>query len=245
MTRKPSVPPSPRRRLQGDHRAVATGRSSIVRRDRKSRRALRGRGAPAGPAPDRRRRHAGGRRHRPPGARLRATGDGRDPRHQAARPVADQLAALDEVDYVVVTAGSYDILAEVVCESDEALLGLISGRIRAIEGVAATETFMYLQLRKQTYSWGCPLSTSPWSRIAAARDDRGRLDARRATLPGDTDVDVAVVGAGSPASGRPTTSRRPTLAPDRGAGGGGVAGTARPAATAAGARRCSPPPWTS
>jgi Lrp/AsnC family transcriptional regulator for asnA, asnC and gidA len=68
--------------------------------------------------------------------------------------VADRLAELDEVDYVVVTAGSYDLLAEVVCESDEHLLELISGRIRAIEGVAATETFMYLRLRKQTYSWG-------------------------------------------------------------------------------------------
>jgi Lrp/AsnC family transcriptional regulator for asnA, asnC and gidA len=69
-------------------------------------------------------------------------------------PVADELAGLDEVDYVVVTAGSYDILAEVVCESDEHLLELISGRIRAIEGVSGTETFMYLSLRKQTYSWG-------------------------------------------------------------------------------------------
>jgi len=69
-------------------------------------------------------------------------------------PVADALAELDEVDYVVVTAGSYDILAEVVAESDEHLLELISGRIRTIEGVAATETFMYLHLRKQTYSWG-------------------------------------------------------------------------------------------
>jgi Lrp/AsnC family transcriptional regulator for asnA, asnC and gidA len=69
-------------------------------------------------------------------------------------PVADQLAALDEVDYVVITAGSYDLLVEVVCESDEHLLDLISGRIRAIDGVVATETFMYLSLRKQTYSWG-------------------------------------------------------------------------------------------
>jgi|SRR6476469_6547728 len=68
--------------------------------------------------------------------------------------VADKLAALEEIDYVVVTAGSYDLLVEVVCESDEHLLELISGRIRAIEGVVATETFMYLQLRKQTYSWG-------------------------------------------------------------------------------------------
>ena len=54
----------------------------------------------------------------------------------------------------MVTAGSYDLLVEVVCESDEHLLELISGQIRTIAGVQATETFMYLQLRKQTYSWG-------------------------------------------------------------------------------------------
>jgi Lrp/AsnC family transcriptional regulator, regulator for asnA, asnC and gidA len=69
-------------------------------------------------------------------------------------PVADALTALDEVDYVVITAGSYDLLAEVVAESDEHLLDLISDSIRTIPGVVATETFMYLRLRKQTYSWG-------------------------------------------------------------------------------------------
>jgi Lrp/AsnC family transcriptional regulator, regulator for asnA, asnC and gidA len=69
-------------------------------------------------------------------------------------PVADALAALREVDYVVITAGSYDLLAEVVCESDDHLLSLISDEIRTIEGVVSTETFMYLRLRKQTYSWG-------------------------------------------------------------------------------------------
>ena len=68
--------------------------------------------------------------------------------------VADQLAELDEVDYVVITAGAYDLLAEAVCANDEDLLELISGKIRMIEGVVATETFMYLKLRKQTYSWG-------------------------------------------------------------------------------------------
>lgn len=68
--------------------------------------------------------------------------------------VADALAEVGEVDYVVVTAGSFDLLVEVVCESDDHLLELISGRIRAIEGVVSTETFMYLRLRKQTYSWG-------------------------------------------------------------------------------------------
>lgn len=69
-------------------------------------------------------------------------------------PVAEALAEMDEVDYVVITAGTYDVLAEVVCESDERLLELISEKIRRIEGVARTETFMYLKLRKQTYSWG-------------------------------------------------------------------------------------------
>ena len=72
----------------------------------------------------------------------------------ALDPVADALTAMDEVDYVVITAGTYDILAEVVCESDERLLELISDKIRRIHGVARTETFMYLKLRKQTYSWG-------------------------------------------------------------------------------------------
>ena len=69
-------------------------------------------------------------------------------------PVADAIADLPEVDYVVITAGTFDLLVEAVCESDDSLLDLISNGIRTIEGVDSTETFMYLQLRKQTYSWG-------------------------------------------------------------------------------------------
>ncbi|WP_420873992.1 Lrp/AsnC family transcriptional regulator [Nocardioides lijunqiniae] len=74
--------------------------------------------------------------------------------HGPLESVADALAELDEVDYVVVTAGRYDLLVEVVCETDEHLLELISSKIRSLEGVVSTETFMYLKLRKQTYSWG-------------------------------------------------------------------------------------------
>lgn len=69
-------------------------------------------------------------------------------------PIADELAKMQEVDYVVITAGSFDLLAEVVCESDEHLLEVLSTRIRMIDNVVSTETFMYLKLRKQTYSWG-------------------------------------------------------------------------------------------
>jgi Lrp/AsnC family transcriptional regulator for asnA, asnC and gidA len=70
------------------------------------------------------------------------------------RTVSDQLAAIDEIDYVVLTAGSFDLLVEVVCEDDDSLLALLNDRIRSIPSVRSTETFMYLKLAKQTYAWG-------------------------------------------------------------------------------------------
>ena len=68
--------------------------------------------------------------------------------------VADQLAEMTEVDYVVVTAGSFDLLIEVVCEDDDHLLEVLSHRVRTLPGVRGTETFVYLKLRKQLYNWG-------------------------------------------------------------------------------------------
>jgi Lrp/AsnC family transcriptional regulator for asnA, asnC and gidA len=69
-------------------------------------------------------------------------------------PVADALAEMDEIDYVVVCAGRFDILCEVICTDDESLLELISTRIRTIPGVRNAETLVYLKLRKQSYQWG-------------------------------------------------------------------------------------------
>jgi Lrp/AsnC family transcriptional regulator for asnA, asnC and gidA len=68
--------------------------------------------------------------------------------------IADELAKIDEVDYLIVTAGSVDILAEVVANDDEHLLQLVNRRIRTIPGVVSTETFVYLRLAKQIYNWG-------------------------------------------------------------------------------------------
>jgi Lrp/AsnC family transcriptional regulator for asnA, asnC and gidA len=68
--------------------------------------------------------------------------------------VADKVTALSEVDYVVMCAGSFDLLAEVVCEDDDRLLKLLNDSIRSIPGVRGTETFVYLKLAKQTYTWG-------------------------------------------------------------------------------------------
>jgi Lrp/AsnC family transcriptional regulator, regulator for asnA, asnC and gidA len=70
------------------------------------------------------------------------------------RPVAEALAAIPEVDYVVICAGGYDLLAELVCTDDDHLLHLLNDKIRAIPGVKTTETFVYLKLTKQTYAWG-------------------------------------------------------------------------------------------
>jgi Lrp/AsnC family transcriptional regulator for asnA, asnC and gidA len=71
----------------------------------------------------------------------------------AITPVADKLVAMDEAEYVVVSAGRFDLLAEVVCADDEHLLRIVDA-VRMIPGVRATETFVYLKLAKETYQWG-------------------------------------------------------------------------------------------
>ena len=77
---------------------------------------------------------------------IRVTGD--------TTRVARLLGEIPAVDYVVLTAGSFDILAEVACENDDDLIELLNQRIRGIEGVQSTETFVYLRLHKQFYNWG-------------------------------------------------------------------------------------------
>lgn len=77
---------------------------------------------------------------------VRVTGD--------TRVVADRLAEMSEVSYLLMSAGSFDLLVEVVCEDDEDLIELLNQKIRTIDGVASTETFVYLQLKKQKYDWG-------------------------------------------------------------------------------------------
>jgi Lrp/AsnC family transcriptional regulator for asnA, asnC and gidA len=77
---------------------------------------------------------------------IRADGD--------LRGIADQLAALDEIDYVVICTGSFDLLVELVVSDDEQLLDILNDDIRAIPGVRDTEVFVYLKLVKQTYTWG-------------------------------------------------------------------------------------------
>lgn len=68
--------------------------------------------------------------------------------------VVDRLSQIGAVDYLVLTAGSFDVLAEIVCENDDELIDLLNKEIRSIPGVQSTETFVYLKLKKQFYNWG-------------------------------------------------------------------------------------------
>ncbi len=74
--------------------------------------------------------------------------------HGDVRLVADRVAAIEEANYVVMTAGSFDIIAEVIAIDDNALVHLLNDAIRSIPGVTEVETFLYLKLSKQTYTWG-------------------------------------------------------------------------------------------
>ena len=84
--------------------------------------------------------------HRQAMVAISATGD--------IESIAKRLSAIPEVVYLVVIAGSFDVLAEIVVTDDDHLLELINEQIRTIPGVLRTETFLYLKLTKQTYNWG-------------------------------------------------------------------------------------------
>ncbi len=68
-------------------------------------------------------------------------------------PLAEQISSMPDAEYVVITAGSFDIMVEVMA-TDEADLLRITNQIRTIPGVRSTETFMLLHIAKQTFNWG-------------------------------------------------------------------------------------------
>ena len=69
------------------------------------------------------------------------------------QPCADEIASWPEADYVVITAGQYDLVVEIVAADRRDLLD-VTNRRRALDGVVSTETFLYLDLVKQLYDWG-------------------------------------------------------------------------------------------
>jgi Lrp/AsnC family transcriptional regulator for asnA, asnC and gidA len=77
---------------------------------------------------------------------LRVNGD--------TREAAARLAQIAEIEYVVVTAGAFDVIVELVCASEEELLGVLNDEIRSIAEVREIETFMHLRTQKNVFAWG-------------------------------------------------------------------------------------------
>jgi Lrp/AsnC family transcriptional regulator, regulator for asnA, asnC and gidA len=68
--------------------------------------------------------------------------------------VAERLTQIDAIDYVVLTAGRFDVVVEVICEDDAQLLEILNTHIRSLPGVYLAETLVYLRTLKQQYNWG-------------------------------------------------------------------------------------------
>lgn len=70
---------------------------------------------------------------------------------QKLMEIAEKIAALEEVIYLIVTSGSYDIIAEVICRDHAHLLQFITERLYHVEGIRESETFMHLKIVKEVY----------------------------------------------------------------------------------------------
>src|SRR5512147_960129 len=65
--------------------------------------------------------------------------------------VAEKISKLDEVIYMIVSSGRFDIFAEVVCRNHEDLLRFITEKLSTIDGVRESESFMHLKIIKEVY----------------------------------------------------------------------------------------------
>lgn len=72
------------------------------------------------------------------------------------RAVADRVSELDNVIYVVLTSGSFDLFAEVVCADMDELFTVVNDHIKAVTGVRATESFVYFDIHTHRFTWGVP-----------------------------------------------------------------------------------------
>jgi len=70
------------------------------------------------------------------------------------REIAHRIAQFEEVIYLVLTTGGYDLVMEVVCRNNAHLLEFLTEKLHTVEGVKDSETFIYLDIVKEVYNWG-------------------------------------------------------------------------------------------
>jgi Lrp/AsnC family transcriptional regulator, regulator for asnA, asnC and gidA len=73
-----------------------------------------------------------------------------------AERVCEAVTELPETSYVVMIAGSFDVLVEVICRDTDHFTELLTKRLQTIDGIVATESFFVLQVHKMAYGWGVP-----------------------------------------------------------------------------------------
>ncbi|GAB4253980.1 MAG: Lrp/AsnC family transcriptional regulator [Thermoleophilia bacterium] len=66
--------------------------------------------------------------------------------------IAGEIGRFDEVIYIVVLAGSFDLLAEVSCRSNQDLLDFLQLKLGRVDGVRDFETFTHLKIVKEVYN---------------------------------------------------------------------------------------------
>jgi Lrp/AsnC family transcriptional regulator for asnA, asnC and gidA len=72
------------------------------------------------------------------------------------RSVADRVSEIDNVIYVVLTSGSFDLFAEVVCRDMDELFSVVNDHVKTVPGVRATESFVYFDIHTHRFTWGVP-----------------------------------------------------------------------------------------
>ena len=72
------------------------------------------------------------------------------------KEIARQIAAFEEVIYLVITSATYDLLVEVVCYDNTHLLEFLTEKLNSVDGVRDCETFIYLDIVKELYTWDVP-----------------------------------------------------------------------------------------
>jgi Lrp/AsnC family transcriptional regulator for asnA, asnC and gidA len=99
-------------------------------------------------------------------------------RNSAMRRIAETLAGLPEVDYVVISSGRFNVMAEVACKSSKELYDLVR-ELRRIPGVQRTETFVYLRLLRQQFQWALDAGARAegHNRAVSSEPERRALDA--------------------------------------------------------------------
>jgi len=81
-------------------------------------------------------------------------------------PAIDSIAHFEEVSYLVLVSGEFDLLVEVMCRDRDHLAEFLNAKLRRVPGVVHTKTFTILRTYKLAYGARPVLSKTDEPRLA-------------------------------------------------------------------------------